>query len=275
MSETPRDSVDAIVDGWRAVRDDFDVSPIEVIARLGRLRAIVDRQIEVVLADHGLTAAGFSALAAIARLAGSDGVTQVRLMEELSLTSGTISVRIDRLVADGMVERHPDAVDRRGTRITLTPRGREAFENAAPAHLSNENRLLSALSADERRDLASLLRRLLVDLEDRPPADDGPARRLGITVASAHTTAAMRQAVGLPECAGLLVRAVRPGGPAARAGVVPGDVLTGVEGRHVRAIADLYEPPGTPAREVTTLQVARGQTRTEVRVAEGGPGPGE
>ncbi len=258
--------MDAIVDGWREVRDDLDVAPIEVIARLGRLRSIVDRQIEVVLADHGLTSAGFSALAAIARLAGSDGVTQVRLMEELSLTSGTISVRIDRLVADGLVERHPDAVDRRGTRITLTGRGREAFENAAPAHLANENRLLSALSGDERRELAGLLRRLLVDLEERPAAGDGPARRLGLTVAPAHTTAAMRQAVGLPECAGLLVRAVRPGGPAARAGVVPGDVLTGVDGRVVRGIADLYEPPGAAAGDAVTLQIARGQTPTEVRV---------
>ena len=266
MSATSRDSVDAIVDGWRAVRDDLDVSPIEVIARLGRLRAIVDRQIEVVLADHGLTAAGFSALAAIARLAGSGGVTQVRLMEELGLTSGTISVRIDRLVADGLAERHPDAADRRGTRITLTPRGRAAFESAAPAHLANENRLLSALSAGERRDLAALLRRLLVDLEERPPADDGPARRLGLTVASAHTTAAMRQAVGLPGCVGLLVRSVQPGGPAARAGVVPGDVVTGVDGREVRAIADLYEPPGTAAGGALTLQLARGQTQTEVRV---------
>ncbi len=266
MSATSRDSVDAIVDGWRAVRDDLDVSPIEVIARLGRLRAIVERQIESVLADHGLTSAGFSALAAISRLAGPEGVTQVRLMDELSLTSGTISVRIDRLVADGLAERHPDAADRRGTRITLTDRGREAFESAAPAHLANENRLLSALSPGQRHDLASLLRRLLVDLEERPPTDDGPVERLGLTVASAHTTAAMRQAVGLPECVGLLVRAVRPGGPAARAGVVPGDVVTGVNGREVRAIVDLHDPPGATGDDALTLRLARGATQTEVRV---------
>lgn len=152
-------------------------------------------------------------------------------------------VRIDRLVADGLARRHPDPDDRRGTRITLTSRGREAFESAAPAHLANEGRLLSALSPDEQRTLASLLRRLLVDLEDVSLPEDAPTRRLGLALAPAHTTVAMRRAVGLPACAGLLVRATDRGGPAAQAGIAPGDVVISVNGREVRAIADLDDPP--------------------------------
>lgn len=268
MTEAAQDSIDAIVAGWRAVRDDLDVSPIEVIARLSRLRGIVEGEVEAVLAEHGLTAAGFSALAAISRLAGSHGVTQVRLMRELRLTSGTISVRIDRLVADGLAERHPDPDDRRGTRITLTARGREAFESAAPDHLANEARLLSALSPDEQRTLATLLRRLLIDLEDDAPPDDALARRLGLTLAPAHTTTAMRQAVGLPDCAGLLVRAVDRGGPAARAGITPGDVVIGVNGREVRAVADLYDPPAAPGGGPPTLRLMRGQEPIDVRIPQ-------
>ena len=266
MTTEPHDSVNAIVEGWRAVRDDLDVSPLEVIARLTRLRAIVEQRVEAVLTERGLTSAGFSALAAISRLAGADGVTQARLMQELRLTSGTISVRIDRLVADGLAERHPDPDDRRGTRITLTAAGREAFESAAPVHLANERLLLAALSPEEQRALASLLRRLLIDLEGDGASADAPARALGLTLAPAHTTAAMRQAVGLPPCPGLLVRSVDRGSAAARAGITPGDVLTAIDGRAVRALADLHAPVAAKGEGPVVVGLVRGPEAIEVRI---------
>lgn len=134
----------------------------------------------------------------------------------------------------------------------------------------------TALSADEQRTLATLLRRLLLDLEDAAPTEDAPARRLGLDLAPAHTTIAMRRAVGLPECTGLLVRAVDRGGPAARAGIAPGDLVIGVNGRDVRAVADLYDPPPTPGGGPATPRLMRGQEPIDVRIPpdrrEGLPG---
>lgn len=250
------DAVDALVAGWRARRDDLDVSCVEVVARLGRVRGLMEQSMEAVFAGFGLTAAGFSALAAVARLEGDDGVPQVRLMRELGLTSGTVSVRIDRLVADGLAVRGPDPDDRRGTRIRLTERGRALFERAAPAHLENERRLLAALSAGEREHLAGLLRILLLDLEG--PRGDDPAAAFGLVVAPAHETAALRAATGLPACEGLLVREVLPDGPGARAGVLAGDVLCAVGDAPVRSIADLAPPPPGP------LTVVRGGRRVRL-----------
>ncbi|MGH9111934.1 MAG: PDZ domain-containing protein, partial [Acidimicrobiales bacterium] len=51
-------------------------------------------------------------------------------------------------------------------------------------------------------------------------------RLLGIGVAPAHVARRMRQAVGLPERAGVLVRAVEPGSPADRSGLRQGDLIT-------------------------------------------------
>jgi hypothetical protein len=89
-----------------------------------------------------------------------------------------------------------------------------------PAHLANERRLLSALDDEQLDALAGLLRKLLVEFEgSRRPADATLA--LGLTLAPAHVTAALREAVGLPVVVGLLVRAVGTAAPPPRPACAP------------------------------------------------------
>ena len=159
------DSVDTVLRDWATTRPDLDVTPIGIVLRLGRLRARMEERMETVLAGHGLTLADFSAVAAIARLEGDDGVSQVRLMRQLDLTSGTISVRIDRLTEAGLATREPDPADRRGALVRLTLAGRRTFEAAAADHLANERAMLAGLDDVEQHQLAALLRALLTDLE--------------------------------------------------------------------------------------------------------------
>src|SRR3954468_21298711 len=235
---TPRDSVDALLVSWQHRRPDIDFGPVAVIARLGRLRGHLDAELDRVFAAHGLTAPGFAVLVTLARIDEGGGVTQRRLMDELGLTSGTVSVRMDRLVSQGLVDRRPDPESARNTLISLTDAGRELFERVVPAHLANERRLLSGLGPDELELLAGLLRKLLVEFEGaRPPA--GVAAPLGLTLAPGHVAAALREAVGLPPTTGLLVRTVVRGKPADQAGLRTGDVLTGSGTHELRAIADL------------------------------------
>jgi S1-C subfamily serine protease len=51
----------------------------------------------------------------------------------------------------------------------------------------------------------------------------------------------MRRAVGLPERAGLLVRAVEDDSPAAGAGIEPGDLLAAANGVELDSVDALYE----------------------------------
>jgi serine protease Do len=57
--------------------------------------------------------------------------------------------------------------------------------------------------------------------------------RLGVAVAPGHVARRLRRSVGLPERDGVLVRGVEDGSPAARAGILEGDLIIEVAGRVV------------------------------------------
>lgn len=262
---TPRDSVDGLLASWHERRPDLDFTPVSVIARLARARSHIDAELARLFSAHGLSAPSFAVLVTLARLA-DEGVSQRRLMEELGLTSGTMSVRIDRLEAQGLVNRRVDPSSARNTLISLTARGRELVETVLPAHLRNERRLLSALSPAELDALAGLLRKLLVEFEGSPPPADAGVG-LDLTLAPAHVAAELRAAVGLPPATGLLVRAVGAGGPAERAGLRTGDVLLAAGRRELRAVADLYAAIDDAARAGRmALRIVRGTDEQEVTI---------
>lgn len=254
----PRDSVDRLLASWAATRPDLDLSSVAVIARLSRLRRIIDAELAATFAEHGLDGPDFAALVTLRRLDRPGGVTQRQLMRELNLSSGTVSVRVERLAERGLVSRATDTADRRSSLISLTEKGQALFDTVTPAHIATENRLLSALSEQQRDELTGLLRTLLVSFEGS--ADDGTFPRLGLTLAPAHHSIAARRAVGLPALAGLLVRDVLPGSRAEYAGIRQGDVLTRAAGTELRSITTLYAaisdalPAGT-----LTVEIVRGE----------------
>jgi DNA-binding MarR family transcriptional regulator len=233
------DSIAQVIAGWHAARPDLRIEPIAITARLARLQARLGPRLEEVFVRFGLRGTDFAVLATLVRLEG-ERISQRRLGAELGLSPGTISLRIDRLVGRGLVEREPDPDDGRGAVISITRHGRELFEACAPEHLTNAGELLSGLSDEERDQLGHLLGKLLYTLEDTA-ADDPLAPELGLVLEGAPMALERRRAVGLPPLEGLLVRHVDPGGPAAASGIRPGDLLTSADRRPLRSRGDLQQ----------------------------------
>lgn len=222
---------------WARVWSDLPVEPVGVIARLQRVRNHLDHELEAVFAQYGLNDPSFSVLAALRRRQPPYALTQRALLDNLGLTSGTVSVRIHRLVDLGLVERRPDPTDRRGTIVELTDDGRRLCETVFPHHLANEDRLLSALTPRERTQLAGLLRKLLLSFEGETRGSGDV--RLGVSLHPAHVTRQLRRAVGLPDRIGLLVQSVLDDSPAAAAGLREGDLLVAADDDELHSITTL------------------------------------
>src|SRR5690606_522226 len=83
------------------------------------------------------------------------------LMSQTLVSSGTMTNRVDRLVAAGLVERHGHPGDRRVVVVRLTEPGVSAVDAAMSDLLAYESSLLAALEPQEREALTATLRELM------------------------------------------------------------------------------------------------------------------
>lgn len=78
----------------------------------------------------------------------------------VSLTPGSISVAVERLVEKGLVSRVGSAEDRRVRMVALTPAGKNLIVAAFKTHAVQMRRVFSELSAEELRDFEMALKRI-------------------------------------------------------------------------------------------------------------------
>jgi DNA-binding MarR family transcriptional regulator len=159
------DEVDRLVAAWRTERPDLDVEPLHVLSRVSRLARHLDRARRSVFAAHDLESWEFDVLTALRRAGEPYQLNPGQLLRATLVTSGTMTNRIDRLEAAGLVKRHPDPLDKRGVQVRLTETGRARVDAAFADLLDRERLLLAGLSGADRGRLADLLRTLLVPFD--------------------------------------------------------------------------------------------------------------
>lgn len=233
-SGLPTDAVDEMVAAAGEIWPDADALPHSVVARLIRLRSLIYAELEAIAADFDISVSALEALAALRLAPPPHRLSQRALGEVLMRTSGTLSVRLARLEHQGLIMRTRDPYDARGVSVELTDRGRKLIDRAMAARLKAEGELLSGVSRAELRQLAALLRSLLVPLERR---EAGP--RLGIGIAPRRAAKPLRRAHGIADGVGLLVAAVDHGSLADRAGIAAGDLIVRLDGTQLRSAAQL------------------------------------
>lgn len=121
-----------------------------------RAQAHVNRRLDEDLrAEHGLSLQEYVALLILVE-APDRRLRMGRLAEGLNLSKSGATRLIDRLVADGLVERVSCSSDARGAEAALTAAGVDRLRTAAPTHLRGIGEYF--LGAIESGDLAAVER---------------------------------------------------------------------------------------------------------------------
>ncbi|OZD68864.1 MarR family transcriptional regulator [Rhodococcus sp. 05-340-1] len=157
---TRPDAVDGILAQWKRELPEMNASALEVFGRLHRVFMRYQTHLNETFSRHGINAAAFDILAALRRHGAPYRLTAGALADTSLITTGGISLRIDRLEKSGLVVRERDEDDRRVVYVQLTDDGRHLVEAVAADHFAAEDALLVALTATERRQLGQLLSRL-------------------------------------------------------------------------------------------------------------------
>lgn len=158
VSDQRPDEVDRIVAAWQRERPDLEVGPLTVFSRVTRLARHLDLARRGAFARNELEPWEFDVLSALRRAGSPYELSPGKLLTQTLVTSGTMTNRIDRLEAHGLVARHRSPDDRRGVIVGLTPEGLRRVDDAMADLLDVEADLLRAISDADRAQLADLLR---------------------------------------------------------------------------------------------------------------------
>ncbi|WP_127794008.1 MarR family winged helix-turn-helix transcriptional regulator [Agromyces sp. LHK192] len=154
------DEVDRIVEDWERERPDLDFSPLQVLSRVGRLGKHLDRARKQAFERSELESWEFDVLSALRRAGSPYRLSPKALLQQTLVSSGTMTNRIDRLVARGLVSRLTDPKDGRGILVEMSRPGLTRVDAAITRLVDAEAELLRTLPPVEQRRLAALLRKL-------------------------------------------------------------------------------------------------------------------
>ena len=158
------DHIDRLLARLQAVDADLDLEVEGIVDRIGSINKRVRGVLRETLAEYHLTPEHWGVLTTL--YLGKDYCsTPGDLANDLELSSGAMTSRIDRLEQLGLVHRMPDPSDRRGVRVQLTDAGRAAWEGAISVQGRKEALVASALTKKERQQLNALLRKLMLSFD--------------------------------------------------------------------------------------------------------------
>lgn len=136
---------------------------LDLWVKLARSFAVFDRGAQEHIRSCGLTPSQFAVLECL----GHKGkMTLGELSSKMLMSCGNMTVVVDNLEKDKLVERLRSESDRRVIHVQLTSAGQELFQRIFPAHAQRVAQLASVLSDQEQKQLAAMLKKLGLGLQN-------------------------------------------------------------------------------------------------------------
>lgn len=155
-----KDDVDLFIAQRAAESSEINTEGMAIFGRIYRISSRIAPHMEALFARYGLERGEFDVLATLQRCGSPYKLSPTALYTSLMVSSGGLTYRLKRLEAAGLVSRIPSPEDGRSLIVALTDKGQNLTKAAFQEDMQLESSWLTALTIDERRTLAELLRKL-------------------------------------------------------------------------------------------------------------------
>jgi DNA-binding MarR family transcriptional regulator len=153
-----KDTIDQILDQWSAEKPELNTAALGVVIRVMTLYRRFSREATGALEPLGLELWEYDVLSALRRQGKPFSLSASGLARETDLSTGAMTNRIDGLESRGLVVREANDADRRAVIVRLTAEGHRTIDEAILYRLEAAEDSLKELKAGQRRELADLLR---------------------------------------------------------------------------------------------------------------------
>jgi DNA-binding MarR family transcriptional regulator len=167
IDHSAQDHVDRMLQIWKRELPDLDLATEGIVERIQKLQRYLDRAMNETLAEFKLDRGEWWLLGALRRSGPPYRMSPGKLAEDIGLSSGAMTNRLDRLEAADLIRRLPDPDDRRALQVELTEAGWQAWQDTVGTQARKEALVASALDPSEKELLNGLLRRLMLEFEEQ------------------------------------------------------------------------------------------------------------
>lgn len=144
-----------------------------IVSRVEKVHRHFQEAFRASLGEAGLTKEEWKVLMALHESVRSHGW----LCQDLDVSTGAMTNRLDKLEGRGLIRRAPDPQDRRGVLLELTDNGQSQLEDYIEAGAGRERELVDDLTLAEKQELNQLLSKLLASLQTKNPGRPSPRKR--------------------------------------------------------------------------------------------------
>jgi DNA-binding MarR family transcriptional regulator len=143
-----------------------------IVVRVEKIHRHFQEAFRTSLGEAGLTKEEWKVIMALHDSVRSHGW----LCQDLDVSTGAMTNRLDKLERRGLIRRAPDPQDRRGVLLELTESGQSQLEKYIEAGAGRERQLMDDLTRAEQQRLNRLLSKLLASLQTKT-ADKARSRK--------------------------------------------------------------------------------------------------
>lgn len=134
---------------------------LDAYVKLWRAAQAVEGAANRYLANFNLTLSQFGAIEALYHLGP---LNQRQLAGKILRSTGNLTMVIDNLERDGLVQRQRDPLDKRVINVSLTEAGQALIEQILPVHVEGIRQIFDVIEPEEVEQLTTISRKLGLSL---------------------------------------------------------------------------------------------------------------